>query len=85
MEVIPPVELDDLPNGVVPRPPVRAPLCKGKGAAEHGDAATASGATPTPTPPTPRALEALEAGDGRAAFVLDALVATRALTTTGIV
>ena len=37
-----------------------------------------------PTPSTPRALEALEAGDGRAAFVLDALVATRALTTTGI-
>ena len=83
MEVIPPVELDDLPNGVVPRPPVRAPLCKGKGAAEHGDAEAASGATPTPS--TPRVLEALEAGDGRAAFVLDALVATRALTTTGIV
>ena len=34
-----------------------------------------------PTPSTPCALEALEAGDGRAAFVL---VATRALTTTGI-
>ena len=68
---------------VVPRPPVRAPLCKGKGAAEHGDAEAASGATPTPS--TPRVLEALEAGDGHAAFVLDALVATRALTTTGIV
>ena len=67
---------------VVPRPPVRAPLCKGEGAAEHGDAEAASGVTTTP--PTPRVLEALEAGDGRAAFVLDALVATRALTTTGI-
>ena len=51
-------------------------------AAEHGDAETASGATSTPS--TPRALEALEAGDRRAAFVLDALVATRALMTTGI-
>ena len=30
------------------------------------------------------ALDALEAGDGRAAFVLDALVATRDLTTIGI-
>ena len=69
---------------VVPRPPGRAPLCKGKGAAEHGDAEAPSGVTTTPTPPTSRALEELEAGDGRAAFVLDALVATRALTTTGI-
>ena len=64
----------------MPRPPVQASLCKGRGAAERGDAETAAGATP----PTPRALEA---GDGRAAFVLDALdarVATRTLTTTGI-
>ena len=71
---------------VVPRPPVRASLCKregmGAGAAERGDAETTSGATPTPS--TPRVPEALEAGDGRAAFVLDARVATRSLTTTGI-
>ena len=61
-------------------------LCKREGmregAAEHGDAETTSGATPTPS--TPRVPEALEAGDGRAVLVLDALVATRSLTTTGI-
>ena len=67
---------------VVPRPPVRAPFCKGKGAAEHGDAEAPSGVTTTP--PNPPVPDALEAGDGRAAFLLDALVATRTLTTTGI-
>ena len=65
---------------------MRAPFCKGKGAAEHGDAEAAAGVTTTP--PTPRVPDAAsEAGDGRAAFVLDALdalVATRTLTTTGI-
>ena len=70
----------------MPRPPGRAPLCKGEGkrkaGEERGDAEAASSVTTTP--PTPRALEPLEAGDGRAAFVLDALVATRTLTTTGI-
>ena len=60
---------------VVPRPPGRAPLCKGggkrKAGEEHDDAEAAAGVTPTP--PTPRALEA---GDGRAAFVLDASTST---------
>ena len=37
-----------------------------------------------PPSETPRALEALAPGDGRAAFVLDALVATSNLTTTGV-
>ena len=71
---------------VVPRPPVRAPFCKGEGKSkageERGDAEAPSGVTTTP--PNPRVPDALEAGDGRAAFLLDALVATRTLTTTGI-
>ena len=67
---------------VVPRPPARAHVCKGKGKgkpSELGPAETTLDATPTP--PSPRALEA---GDGRAALVLDAAsVATTTLTTTG--
>ena len=65
---------------VVPRPPARAPVCKGKGEpSELGPAETTLAATPAR--PSPRALEA---GDGRAAFVLPAAtLATATLTTTG--
>ena len=60
---------------VVPRPPARAPVCKGK-PSELGPAETTLAATPAR--PSSRALEA---GDGRAALVLPAPTAT--LTTTG--
>jgi hypothetical protein len=61
---------------VVPRPPPRATACKKSDPPELDPYATAVAATTTTAPTR-------ETGDGRAAFVVDATVATASLTTTG--
>jgi hypothetical protein len=64
---------------VVPRPPARAPARKGKAKPPELGSPETTVAGPAPPPRPVR-----EAGDGRAAFVLDApTIATASLTTTG--